>query len=285
MLEGVLTKPPFLSRRIFDDFLSDLSNVKGIIVSDEDLEKYLTKKYFEKLTSPVENQIIKSLWKIVFKVDDADCNSNREINFKALDILFDRNYNQVLNYIKSDVEGYSDVSVKFIDYLIDFFNNYPNVFKLMAEHTQIVIKNKVKEDAGFEAAAIFLSKGIKEHLILVAKKFPKIDISTINSLYHIAVLEGHQRGANAFIIKMFGASTNFNMADARYNEVIQDFLQEFDANELMLLLQEINSNDQIYDRSRARFTNRTIKRRCIEVLGEDFNFKKYPNFYHSLQEE
>jgi hypothetical protein len=63
-LEGILTKPPILSRAVFDDFVNDLAAIKGIIFNDNDLKKHIKSKYLDKLNWNAEQQVFKSLWKI-----------------------------------------------------------------------------------------------------------------------------------------------------------------------------------------------------------------------------
>lgn len=91
MLEGVLTKAAFQTSKLFEMFLDDLDSSKTILVDDTKLKSYILAKYLNKMNSDdTEYSFFKSLWKLVFKLDNQQCQENRDINFKALMILAER---------------------------------------------------------------------------------------------------------------------------------------------------------------------------------------------------
>ncbi len=42
------------------------------------------------------------------------------------------------------------------------------------------------------------------------------------------------------------------------------------------------ANNQMYGRRRASWDHCSVKSRCDEVLGEDFDYTSYPNFVDSI---
>jgi hypothetical protein len=66
-LDGVLVKPPIYTKKIFDEFITDLSNSASLFIDDKILKTYLESKYFSKLSLEVEHSIFRFLWKLIFK--------------------------------------------------------------------------------------------------------------------------------------------------------------------------------------------------------------------------
>lgn len=92
-LEGVLTKPPLLSRRIFNDFMIELSKIKRLKMDHNQLDAYLQSRFLKNISDKVEVMIFKSLWKIVLRITkDEKAVRNRKINLQVLLILLNRNY-------------------------------------------------------------------------------------------------------------------------------------------------------------------------------------------------
>ena len=61
MLDGVLTKPPILSKKIVKELVTDLCDVKEIFIDNQKLKRYLQAKYFYKLNYEVESVLFKDL--------------------------------------------------------------------------------------------------------------------------------------------------------------------------------------------------------------------------------
>lgn len=108
MLEGVLTKPALMTRKIFDTFIEDLAEIKSIIIDDTKIEQYILSKYLNRIRLDIEYSFFKSLWKLVFILDNEKCNENREINLKVLSIILRRHYTNFTARMKNDQEYYSN---------------------------------------------------------------------------------------------------------------------------------------------------------------------------------
>lgn len=295
-LEGILTKPPILSREIFDDFLNDLAAIKGIVFNDKDLKKHIQSKYLDKLNWNAEQQVFKSLWKITFKVDNAISDENRDINLKALKIFIDLNYREYKTLLTSEVDYYSDFNEKFLLHVIDLLNNFPEFYSILNESAQILIKNKINLDLDLATYAWFLTGDIKKHMTKTVQRRAKIyseeneyentwiTTQSILELYDTAVESGFKNEANMFLIEMFGYSENYNTADTRYENLIKPHVQSFSKEELKALIKEINENSQIYDRRSAYSTNWSIKQIVDEVYDQGFDYDEYSNFKRSIRQ-
>lgn len=284
MLEGVLTKPPFLSRKILEDFLDDLANVKTILIDDIQLNKYLNSRYLDRISPSSLKSIFKSLWKITFRTEDKQCDEHRDINLRALVIIANNKSLNIIQIINSEKNYYSNVSTRYLPYVISFLNYYPKVFDLMSDSANILIQNEINKDVNLYATAIFFTMDIEKHIVNILdinwdSCFEKKDITpqSIIDVFSRALTEGRRDLAYNFLIKMFGKSNQYDIADSRFDNLIKPYIDSFNEKELKLIVEQINGNAQIYGRRKARETNRLIKNKIDEV-NDKFDFSEYSNF-------
>lgn len=284
MLEGVLVKPPLLSRKIFEDLLLNLNSIKTIIYNDVQLERHLNAKYFDKINEKTLKHIFRSLWKITFKTINLQCDENREINFKALNIILKSNYQKFFDLIATEKDYYSDIAVENLTVFISLLNQFPDIFDKLNESAKILATNTIESDADLDTFAIFITKDIEKHIEKVLaiswdSGYEKDYITTqsIVKVFNHTINDGKRNLAYDFLIKMFGKSGQYAIADSRFDNLIQPYIKDFNKEELKMIVKGINSNSQIYDRRKARHTNYQIKQRMDEV-NEDFDFSKYYNF-------
>ena len=109
-LEGVLIKPPFYTQKIFDEILSDIRENSSALNTKKKVKQYVESRYLNRLTQSVELQIYRSLWKLVFKLDNEDCENNRKINLHVLEIIGTRNLSQLETAIRGEADYYSNVA-------------------------------------------------------------------------------------------------------------------------------------------------------------------------------
>ena len=55
------------------------------------------------------NYIYRTLWKLVFKLENQDCIKNRVINIQVLEVIGNRQHNNILEKIKGEVDYYSNI--------------------------------------------------------------------------------------------------------------------------------------------------------------------------------
>jgi hypothetical protein len=281
ILEGILTKPPLFSRSIFDDFIKDLSEIKEITLTDNQLENFLTKRYFDKFTPIVETQIVKSLWKVTLKLDNDEANPNREINFKALVMLIDISLPAVVESITKEPNSFG-VNVDFIDYVVNLLNEFPEIYDVLSHSDKVLIDAKIDSDRNLKAKGFFRTDSIEDHLNYLINENYSLDTITMEYIEAVARDHGLDKLMNHLLIKSFGVSGNFYTADARFDNFVLPMLERLDPDELKFLLHEIDSNNQIYNRRKAGNTNRQVKEQCDKVLGSLFDYSAYPHFVQSI---
>ncbi|PRY08382.1 hypothetical protein CLV24_12169 [Pontibacter ummariensis] len=285
-LEGILTKPAFLSRKIFDDLLQELVAVKTLIHNQPQLEKHLNTKYFDKLSPSAIQKIFKSLWRITFKTDDKHCNENREINLEALSILLKKNYELLNKSISSEKDYYSDINTNYLYQLISLLNRYPEIYNQLNDSIKILANNIIEKDADLVSFSIFLTGDIDKHVDKIldmnlgwGSSYNKTHIYTesILAVFERALSEGKRDLAYSFLIDMFGKSDQYAIADDRFDNIIYPNLKNFNKKEVKKIVDEVNNNSQIYGRRKATDNNYLIRQRVNELYTK-FDFVKYPNF-------
>jgi hypothetical protein len=283
ILEGLLTKPALLSKKIFDDFLNNLNDIKDILVTEKDIEIHLKSKYFENLNIAIEKDIFRSLWKIVFKLDNQLCNDNRIINYKALKIILNRNYTTILDFIESDKAYFSNnLNYDFFDLILSFLNENPIVYKNLNDSAKTYIKNIIENNDNYKFTAWFLNETLTKHLKYINEIndnnfYTLIKTKSIIELYNILENQGYLTEAKELLIKMYCLSRDFDQADKRFDNLIEPFLENFTINELTKIVEGTQENGQINGRRKAKSNNRLIKKE-IDKLNSSFDFSPYNYF-------
>jgi hypothetical protein len=165
ILNELLTKPALLSKKILTDFLHNLSEIKNILITEEDLQVHLESKYFNNLNTAVEQDIFKSLWKLIFKLDNSDCDENRIINFRTLNVLLKRDYQNLLEFIEAEKAYFSNnIDFKFFDALFKLLVKYPQILQALSNSAQTLIRNTIEANPNYLFGAWFLNGTIEKHL-------------------------------------------------------------------------------------------------------------------------
>ena len=280
--EGLLIKPSLLSKKVFDEFLANLVDIKDILIKESDIETHLSAKYFDNLNSSVEKELFRSLWKIVFKIDNTKCNENRDINFKALKIILNRNYNLILDFIKADSQYFSNnLNFDFFDIILKMINSYPKILENLNKSAKTLVSNKINQDNNYVFIAWFLNDTLVKHLTFIKEKdyefFSEIKTKSINELFNVFKQQGLNKEGNELIIFMYGKSTSFDQADAIFDNIIQQNIKQFSLLELTELVKNIQNNGQVNGRRYAKWSNRIIKEK-IDILNPSFYYSPYNYF-------
>lgn len=299
MLEGLLVKSPIFSNDIFDFFMEDISENQNYFPDNEDgkLENYLNTKFFKHFNENLEEKIFKALWKFVFKKENGEGDEierNRDINFRVLGIMFKRNRINLRSLIKENTSYYSRISPsdETIEKMVNFLAVFDDVFILLEDHVQQLLIGKINSKRGLKTISHFLSETPVEHFKKLSKdihNYNPIDYSSYSLKYtltsnQIKVLGWVSSNHNCseeffdFIIEHHCYSGSFNEADTTFSLCIAPYLEKFNKYHFKKLLQGINDNNQLYNRSAARNDNTHIKLSADIKLGKDFDYSQYEKF-------
>ena len=280
MLEGVFIKPAFQTKSLFDIFVKDISGVKDILVRHDDIKKYVESKYLDKFNSiELEYYLFKNLWKFVFKLTDADCCANRDINFQILRILAERHKDSLLEKFDKDKDFFSknidENNAELLIILIRLFNIHPEFFNKLADYKRLQIDKIIDGDErhDFKALAVFRAENAVDYI------FNTVPIKNKTAVYLLKYLYSMESKQTAFdyCIKLYACSSSFDDADRRFDNLIHPYIKRFSLNQLEEIVKAVNSNDQLYRRLNARRSNSVVRKMILEK-NSDFDFSPYPNF-------
>lgn len=287
-LESVLIKPPILTVKVFEELVTDLEKIKDLFPQEIQLKKYLNSKYIRNLNDDVVSHIFRSLWRLTFKTEDEKCNENRNINYRAIRIIFEPKRELLTEYIRVNSSYFSQISENSpVRFLIFFLGDYPNTYHHLEDSAKEIIKVKAFSDIDLLTVSYFFSKTIEAHIKLLCESIEKhykfafgsdkakINKNHISDLLEHAKSAGVEKQLNRLLITMYINSQNFDAADFLFDTFIEENISKFEKDELDLLLEGIENNNQTYWRGKAKSDHQKILKRCIAVYGEDFDQDKY----------
>jgi hypothetical protein len=291
-LESMLLKPPILSKKIFVEFITDLANKKELLLDDASLKRYLEAKYLKNLKPVVENYIFRSLWKFAFSLSTQEANDNRNINTRALQVMYNRRAGEYKELIRNEIDYYSKVTPgEPLHHLVEFVSEHPLLYTILGDEARVLIKNITKDDLSLFAISTFLSDSIAEHLEQVMKlvdaqeSFSSYEFLSQSAWDRILALakENNKEPISLHIaITSFVKSGSFDAANNSFTRFIEPYLHKFSKENLLEILTGIEQNKQIHGRRRASIDHKKIKQRCDEVLGIGFDYTIYRNFLLSI---
>ncbi|HHF7365121.1 TPA: hypothetical protein ACPSKY_000213 [Legionella bozemanae] len=285
VLNGLLIKPPLFTKKIFDYLTKDLSENSKHLIDDNQLIQYMESKYFKKMNSEVSFGIFKSLWKIVFSLDNQDCQTNREINYRVLLILIDRNK----DFIKKTYPKYSDF---FSNILKDedviyklslLFSKHRFLFEGLNEETKIIISNLLdKTDLKIKLCWFLYTNLDNFYNTLLGYLSEKhiYDDYTESELELLRKFEDSSDWDEKFytiLVRYYGSAHSFRNSDYIFKTAIKPYLEKFSFKLLDEIVQVVDKNNQINGSFNAPIFNRLIYDRILEE-NRDYDISPYPNF-------
>lgn len=287
-LEGVLTKPAIMTKRIFDAFVEDLESNAAVLPDKSSLAKYLNAKYLSHLVPAVEQAIFRSLWRLVFRSEDKRCETNRAINFRALIILYERREDFFKTAIGGERDYFSEVGLQGarFDYFMRFIGTHPELFPLLTDAAKIPLGEAAKASLNYFVKAWFLSPDVSQHLETVRMRIAEdkqyISGEAFEDLLDASCEAGVEAKALDIAITQFGRSTNYDMADGYFTSLIKPLLSRFSKDQLVELVKAIEANGQVYGRGRAAAHHRLIVNVIDAAFTKKFDYCAYPRFAESV---
>lgn len=288
-LEGVLIKPPFYTQHIMSELLADISEASDALNTREKVKKYIVSRYLKRTTPVVELNIFRSLWKLVFKLDDENCEKNRIINLRTLEVLTARNIAQLVEFISGDVDYFSNIAPNGnpLSHLVYFLSSNPQLFPILSEDARLKIEHQIKTDAVGKTMGWFTKDSLEAHAIdleswIRSEEHPNFVPEQLDSLFQISDTEEWQESICKLMATYYTVSHNYDQANERFQVAIPKHIKMFNKDAIIYLAQEIEKNDQCYDRGRARQDYEVIKNRIDELFNDDFNYDDLPSFKNKV---
>lgn len=283
MLKGVLTKPPILSTKIFNELLKDLAFNRDRFTEDKDLKRFLVAKYFRNLRQETLNDIFKKLWKLIFKLENEECNVNREINYRTLLIIYNLNTSEILKLLKNEESHFNGILHGICTkYFFNFLFDTPKVYNDLSELNKLHIDSEIKGSLDLKLLSWFVFPSIEEFHVFIIDTINKERTFFVSKEIMIKLKNLYKDFDKKFeyfdlVILIFAKSQSFDTADSNFNNLIEPYLVDFNNEQLTSIVKVINENSQINSRGQARYTNSLIKSE-IEKKIPGFDFSKFYNF-------
>ena len=308
MLYGLLVKPPVFIKSIINSLTDDLNKKKDIYFRDDaGLKAFLDNKYFSKMTVEMKCNVFQTLWKFSFmKPLDKNCNEDREVLCKTMEILYRSDSQNICNHIRNNPEKYQiekdelilkkNLSEKnklncnsIVFHVALFLAKNSQCYNVLSD----VFRNEFEkltnyhQDTKLLQEVIFfsLSKNDEKRCLDVLKDLNDIEMGSENGYSYNAITIKTigevftDKGCfNQFIdavIDYFGKSEFYDSANNRYDTAIKPYLERMNENQFEHLLDVSNKNNQIFDRNSFAQTFAEIK----VAIGDNKNidFFKYGN--------
>lgn len=285
VLNGLLVRSPIYTKNIFNDFVTDLAANSNHLQDLDALKKYMESKFFSHLNQNMELDLYKRLWRITLYTDKEDCNLNRKINYLALSIMTARNKVAIKDYLPINSDYFSQISTKdeILELLTKFMATFGFIYSHLTNDIKILLKNiLLYKDYGMKLGWFLHANMDEFHDYLVSEYTQNPFLSDLKKdeleiLEHIEDSKDWLNKFTEFLIFYYGQSGSFAKADSRFNIVIKPYLQSFKLDQLIKIVEHINSNNQIYGSYNIVCFTPYIKAR-IDELDTSFDFSKYPNF-------
>lgn len=281
MLEQLFVKPSIFTKDVEMQFIKDLAEKKDYLIDDNQLEKYIQKNYLQYFNDYIVGNIFKRLWKFTFELDNEDCEINRNINYRTLQILFKQKNNLLSEKLK---EGYFKEHISFDDdykfSLLVKFIAKNNIFKYFDDFTKETLKNNIKNDENLMFIAYFLNDSIFKHLKVIEKEiesscdYNEVKMEYADILYNICNDEGVVNEFLDLSIIIFRNSYSFDIANNKFDVFIEPYLSYFNKEQVKQILISFNQNGQINGRRRAngdlKIIFNEIERKEFEINTDEY---------------
>lgn len=289
-LEIVLLKSPVYTDRIVTTIIADLSENKMIFSQTEKLKGYVKQKYLERLSPEAKLKIFEIFWKFVMKLDNKECNENRNINRKFLTILAQDNLSIIEERIRNKSDLYSEIrnDKKLIRHLIVFLSTASTIYPLLSPAIKIIIDTRIKESLDLEIVSFFNKNSMQQHFKHIENLIKKdvedksIPYGAWQILDKATESAEMQREFNKIVSLKYTLSKSVTAADDAGNKVVR-FIHSFDTETIEAMLEKAEANSKTYDRPNAYEDFQKIEAR-VEKLESNFNWARYPNFKRVITE-
>ena len=245
-LDDLLTKPPFYTQHILNELLADISESSEILNNREKVRKYVESRYFSRTTQAVELNIFRSLWKIVFKLENEECNKNRLINLQVLEVVASKNKVLLSNELQGDIDFYSNVanSGEPLQYLTFFISQNHDLFPILSEAARLKIEHCIADDDVGKTVGWFIKDSLEKHAQDITEwiegdERPVLTPPQFEVLLKISDSEEWQERFCNIVSTYYGASGNFDQADSRFQVAIPKFIKLFNKEAIKDLAQKI----------------------------------------------
>lgn len=290
-LESILTKPSMASNKIFLDLIQDLQEKNDLFPKIEDLESYITAKYYNHIPHKVKEYIFKQLWKFSLKLNNEDSKKNRKINIRALAILYKQNSKLILKLMDSEKDYFaSNINLEGdmdMEYFVLLCSKYPKIYAKLNESHKPPIVERIKHKKELWSQAFFIYSNANDYLTALENEITLVEISKDKNLSKRVIEFCRDYDVVNDLIKLYidrySSSHSFNDADRCFEALISPILKLLKQDQFITLLTGIETNNQVYNRGSAYHDHKKIIKKCDKKCA-DFDYTQYPKFLKSIED-
>ncbi|TLE18940.1 hypothetical protein D2926_18745 [Vibrio cholerae] len=298
-LDTLLTRTALLNKNIVGKILEDLESVKDLFPKKSELKTYLNSKYLKSTSEPIMTHIFRSLWKFVFITKDERAIKNLDINYRALEIVYESNPKQFFDCIKSENEYYSNLNndESVLEKIVVFLSTKKNIYSSLKKSARLLIDKTIEKDFSLRSISFFKSNSVEEHIsnVIEVIEMNHKHAYGIGGVYinseHYVIIDRYLKDTDntklhhQFCITCYGNSADFDRADIYYDRYIKPHLNAFTLDELKVLLDKCNQNSQLHwYRKRAEREMLSIMQAAYDI-DSSFDFSGFNNLPLSKFEE
>ena len=285
-IEGTLSKPPFFSKDVFASIIEDLDASKSFLEDDPTkLKHYLESRFLSKMTSKIEMEVFKNLWKFSFKLKNAKTDENRNINYLTLKYLFEKNKTEAIAFIEKEKHYFSDISKDkdIVAKLIVFLSLNRDVYDLLEQSAIIIIDNVIDKSERNYYKATFKHKTLTDFYDAIINKLENEDGSLWKSdVAHLRTIcdsPDWSHLVNKVQNIYYGLSDSYASAESRFSTFISSSIDSYDEKDMEHLIAQIENNGQIYGRSFNKHINTKVR---DSAKALPFDYSSYSNFVSAV---
>lgn len=285
ILEGVLTKAPYASNKIFDVLIADISEKKDLFPEYENLLAYIEAAYLQAAPLYVVKSIFKKLWKFSFALENDKANLNRVINIRVLGVITEKHLNEVSDLISQESEYINHNLIlnnnEIMGLFVEYCRAYPKVYKSISEPFNHAIKESIISRRELHSFAPFLYNNIEEIIDSIENhiqynQFCKFK-SASKEIFDYISKQSNPNSLLESYVNAFSNSGSYDGADLYYRRLIQPFLKYFNKKHFVKIIEAIEENSQINSRRQAHSSNSEIKQALVE-RGFNIDLSSYNEF-------
>lgn len=291
-LEGLLSKPPFYTSKVISEILEDLSEAKDALNTHAKTKRYIESRYLNRMPTEVEFALFRTLWKLTFKLDNDDCEKNRSTNLSVIRVLTERHRSQIGVVISSDRDYYSNVagSGQPLDYLTYYLSVNDAFYELLSEDAKLKIQHASENTEIGKTCGWYTRGNLDNHFNYLlewieSEAYPKFSETQWRTVLQLSDSEEWETKFAMLVSAYYVASGSFDAADSRFTQCVLPNLKYFNEESAMFFLDKVETNNQVYWRSRAYSDHKKVKESFLSFLPADFNFESYPHFHENTREE
>lgn len=290
-LEGLLSKPPFYTKKVISEILEHLSETRDALNTYVKTKEFIEKRYLNRMSKEVEFSLYRTLWKLTFKLADVDCKKNRSINLSVILVLTERHRSNIESLISQDCDYYSNIAGRGepLDYLINYLSKNEKFYKLLSDDAKQKIDYASENTNTGKICGWFTRGNLDEHykylLNWISNDYPYISEEQWKTILELCDSEEWEKKYAILVSAYYCTSGSYKTADERFQECILPNLKFFNQESALFLLEKIESNPQVYERWKASSDHIKIREYFKTFLSDDFKFEKYPHFDGNTRKE